>query len=204
MKTSLLACAFALALVAIAWIGRIAEGQNALAAADVALERGDPFDAIVSARAAAEARCPGCAAPAAGFGKLVAIARSAEGRADVETAFTAWRAVRAASLSTAVFRANSAERDLAEAELARLGHRVDREAAEAGGIATAAASEERLRAALRETETPSGAAYALAAAGFGLFLFGALRFARGTGLGGMDLAMVGSGATLAGVGALLF
>src|SRR5690606_16604552 len=88
--------------LSVAWWMRAVEGERALADADAAIAAGDALEAIARARAAAEARCPGCGSPAAGYARLTTIARDAEARADDGTAFAAWRAVRAASLGSAV------------------------------------------------------------------------------------------------------
>ena len=66
-----------LATLGVAWAGRASEGQRALADADAALSRGDTTDAILAARVAAEARCPGCSAPDEGFARLERIATAA-------------------------------------------------------------------------------------------------------------------------------
>jgi hypothetical protein len=187
----------ALAVLVVAWSGRASEGRRALVEAEGALARGDTFDAILAARVAAEARCPGCAAPTAGFAKLEAIAKAAEAKGDDATAFASWRAARAAALAT------GAPRDRADQEIARFGHRLDVAAMASGANATAAASEERLRAALTLGGVPGSATYALMAAGGALFALGALRFVRhGRRLPELGLALVG--AALAAVGTLLF
>jgi hypothetical protein len=187
-----------------AWVARAEEGRSALADADAALASGETALAIFHARAAAEARCPGCSAPAEGYERLAQIARDAEARADDETALSAWRAVRAASLASAVLGQATRERTRADEELARLGARVARSAAAAGGPSSPAASELRLRETLAVTPNPSGTTYGLVGGGFALFLVGAVRFSRRVGRRVVDLAIVGVGSALAGIGALFF
>jgi hypothetical protein len=194
----------ALVTLAIAWAGRAAEGRRALVDADAALERGDLTEAILASRIAAEARCPGCGAPDEGFAKLEKIARDAEARGDDTTAFAAWRATRAALLATAVTTA-SARRAHADAEIARFAHRLDAAAVAAGATPTPAASEERVRATLAESDVPGGATFALVGLGGVVFLVAAARFARAKAKAShADLGLAIAGAALAAAGALLF
>jgi len=194
-----------LTALAVAWAGRAAEGGRALADADAALSRGDTTDAILAARIAAEARCPACSAPEQGFAKLEKIARDAEARGDDVTAFAAWRATRAALLATTVTSATSPRREHADSEIARFAHRIDAAAVAAGGTPTPAAGEDRLRAALAESDVPGGAAFALVGLGGIVFLVSAARFAMDRSKRGMtDLGVATTGAALAAVGALLF
>jgi hypothetical protein len=195
---------FALAIVVVvtAWIARVSEGRFALEGADAAIKKGDHVEAIVLARAALEARCPACTAPEKGFDRLVAIARAAEGRADDATAVAAWRAVRAATLGTAVFDHAPERRVRADAEIARLEHRIDVAAAAAGGTPSPAATEERLRAALEPVSMPSGAVFVLLAFGGLLFAAGAWRLARRFHLREVGLAALG--VVVAACGLLMF
>jgi hypothetical protein len=188
--------------IALAWAGRASEGKRALADADGALLRGDVTDAILAARTAAEARCPGCAAPDQGFAKLEKIARDAEARGDDATAFAAWRATRAALLATTVTGSSSARRAHADVEVARFAHRLDAAAVAAGAAPTPAAAEDKLRAGMNESELPSGMTFGLIGLGTIVFLFGAVRFV-------MSKKRVELGAALAGgltatIAALLF
>ncbi len=190
---SLAVLAVALA-VGIAWAGRVSEGRSALAESTAALSRGDTAAAIQAARVAAQARCPTCDAPAFAFAQLETIAREAEGKADDTTAFAAWVAVRSASLATASL-GPGPRRAQAEAELARLGRKIDATAALSGGAPSPAASEERLRAALATSGVPSGGTFALVGLGAVVFAAGAFRLARARSLRGTDavLAVVGIG-----------
>jgi hypothetical protein len=189
----------------IAWNGRASEGRRALTDADAALARGDLVEAVLFARVAAEARCPGCGAPEEGFGRLEKIARDAEARGDDATAFAAWRAARAALLATAVTSSASPRRAHADAELARFAHRIDAAAVAAGATPTPAASEDRLRAALAEADVPGGATFALIGLGGLVFLVGGARFAMAKAARRTtDLGLAALGAVVATVGALLF
>ncbi|MEA2751073.1 MAG: hypothetical protein QOI41_5216, partial [Myxococcales bacterium] len=166
-----------LVAIGVAWAGRIAEGRRALAEADSALERGDVTEAILAARIAGEARCPGCTAPDEGFARLEKIARDAEARGDDATAFAAWRATRAALLATAVASTTSTRRAHADAEIARFAHRIDAAAVAAGATPTPAAAEDRVRAALNESDVPGAATFALIGLGGIVFLAAGARFA---------------------------
>lgn len=193
-----------LALV-IAWAGRASEGRRALADADAAIARGDLVEAIFAARVAAEARCPGCGAPDEGFARLEKVARDAEARGDDATAFAAWRAARAAVLATAVTTTTSPRRTRADAEVARFAHRLDAAAVAAGASPTPAASEDRLRAALTETDLPGGATFALVGLGGLVFLVAGARFAMSKAARSRaNLGLAVAGAAVATVGALLF
>jgi hypothetical protein len=197
------AAGVALLVLATAWVGRIAEGTAALAQCDAAMARGDAIDAILFAHAAAEARCPGCSAPDAAFAKLEHIATNAELRGDEPTAFSAWRAARAAALAASGLRSTSARRERAEVELARIGHRLDVASTAAAAAPTPAAAEPRLRATLAADAPPSGATYALVGVGGVLFLVAAARFAAARGAR-TDLGLAATGASLAAAGVLLF
>jgi hypothetical protein len=195
----------ALVTLAIAWAGRAAEGRRALVDADAALERGDVTEAILAARIAAEARCPGCGAPDEGYSKLEKIARDAEARGDDTTAFAAWRATRSALLATAVTSTSSTRRAHADAEIARFAHRLDAAAVGAGSSPTPAAAEDRVRAALTDSDVPGGATFALVGLGGLVFLAGAARFAMAKSKASRtDLGLAIGGAAVAAAGALLF
>jgi hypothetical protein len=189
----------------IAWVGRVGEGKRALADCDSARTRGDWPEAIMSARAAAEARCPAFCVSELGFARLYAIAKDAENRADDATSFAAWRAVRAASLAIAVLDVHAAKRERADQELARIGRRMDAAAAAAGAPASPAASEERLKATLGASNPASGTTYLLLAIGGLLFLGGAARFVTAKNrFPRADLFLSLTGAAVAACGALLF
>lgn len=195
----------ALIVLAVAWAGRSSEGRRALLDSDAALARSDTIDAILAARVAAEALCPGCSAPGEGLGRLERIAKDAEARGDDATAFAAWRGVRAALLATSSFATSSDRRTHAELEVARFAHRLDTAAVAAGSAATPAAAEDRLRAAQAASEIPGGPSFALVGLGGIVFLLAAARFAMDRqGARRTDLGLAAAGAGLAAAGALLF
>lgn len=191
-----------LVVLVTAWIGRVHEGRKALEASEAASKRGDHVEAIVQARAAAEARCPWCASPELGYARLYALAKGAEARGDDALAVAAWRAVRAATLATTVLDVAPARRERAEDEIARLEHRVAVRASADG--AAPAAAEERLREALRASVVPSAAVFLLLALGGALLLRGAVRLARAPALRALDVALAVGGAAVAGAGVLFF
>lgn len=191
------------AILVTAWISRVSEGRRALEACDSAVKRGDRVEAIVHARVAAAARCPGCSSSELGFDRLASIAKESERGGDDVTAVAAWRAARAATLA-ATF-ADEPRRSRIDAEVARLEHRVDLAAAAAtGGAPTPAASEERLRLALSETHSPTSAVFLLLAAGGVVFAVFAIRFVRAAKPSLLEAlpALLGLGVAIA--GALLF
>lgn len=194
-----------LVAIGIAWAGRVAEGRRALADADSALERGDATEAIFAARIAGEARCPGCTAPDEGFARLEKIARAAEARGDDTTAFAAWRATRAALLATAVTSTGGDRRLHADAEIARFAHRLDAAAVAAGATPTPAAAEDRVRAALAESDVPGAATFALIGLGGIVFLVAGARFVAAKAERSLtELGLAVGGAAVAAAGALFF
>lgn len=194
-----------LVTLGVAWMGRISEGRRALADADAALSRNDVAEAILSSRIAAEARCPGCTAPEAGFAKLEKIARDAEARGDDASAVAAWRATRAALLATTLVSTTSERRTHADLEIARFAHRIDAAAVAAGASPTPAAAEVRVRAALTETDVPGGTTFAIVGLGGVVFLVAAARIiARSAKRGRTDLGLAAAGAALAAAGVLFF
>jgi hypothetical protein len=196
--------ALVLVVIVAAWIGRVYEGRRSVEASDAAFKRGDRVEAIVLARAAADARCPFCEAPDLGYARLYAIAKDAESRGDDPTAVAAWRAVRAATLATAVIDTAVSRRERADAEIARLEHRIDAAAAAAGGTPSPAATEERLRIALAASTVPSGTVFLFVAVGGLLFVLGALRFVRVQVFRAVELAIALAGIGVAALGLLLF
>jgi hypothetical protein len=201
-----LAMALTLVVFAVAWAGRVSEGQRALADADAAIAHGNMFEAIALSRAAAEARCPGCTASEAGFSRLETIAKLAELRADDETALSAWRAARAASIASGVFRVHTAQREHADAEIARLGHRAS-VADAAQRSPSQAVGEEHLAAMLGASTVPTGATYGLVGVGAMAFLVGAIRFTRqhaAAGSSAWNLVLCAGGFVVAICGALFF
>lgn len=203
-KAALSVAALVVVVVAASWTARVREGRRALAESDAAAARGDFVEAVFQARAAADARCPFCSASELGYARLYGIAKDAEGRNDTQTAIAAWRAVRAASLATSPFVAEGGRRERAEQEIARLGHKMDTAAAAAGAPSSAAATEEKLRAAHAESHVPGSATVALLALASVVFLAGAAAFAFERATRTAALAAIGAGAGLAAAALLLF
>ncbi|WP_394827474.1 hypothetical protein [Pendulispora albinea] len=144
-------------------------GARSMVASDAALARGDIPAAIDEARAAAEARAPGSPYPARGYERLVAMAQKAEQEGHWSEAARAWRAVRAAALSTRVGAEDGRERlRQANVQLARIGanHRA------ADTDQTAASLEAQLQEDLARDERPGLFAYAALGAGGLLFYLG--------------------------------
>ncbi|MBX3201495.1 MAG: hypothetical protein KF894_25385 [Labilithrix sp.] len=204
LRRGLPAVALALVVVLAAWFGRASAGRRSLEACEAALAREDRVEAIVLARAAAEARCPGCGAPERGHAHLEAIAKDAERRGDDAIAIAAWRASRAATLATAVLDTSARRRERADAEIARIGHRIDAAEAASGGAPSPAASEARLRAALAAPAVPSGTVFLLVAVGGALFALGAVRFVRARAFRRTELALALAGGALSAIGVLFF
>jgi hypothetical protein len=99
----------------------------------------------------------------------------------------------------------SAQRLHADAEIARFAHRIDAAAVAAGATPTPAASEERVRAALAESDVPGAATFALVALGGLVFLGAAARFATSKSKRRMtELVLALGGAAVAAAGVLLF
>lgn len=195
-----LAGALVVVVFLLAWAQRAASGRALVAASDAALERADLVEAILLARGAAEARCPLCSAPELGFARLSSIAADAEDRGDAATAIAAWRAARAAALGTALLDPAPRTREGADAQIARLEHRL----ALSAETPYPGATDERLRAALASPAVPSGVVFAFVALGAALFLAGAVRFARAPELRAAELALAAVGGAVAAVGVLAF
>jgi hypothetical protein len=95
-----LAALVVVAVLAVLTAREIALGRSEVAAADDAAGRSDWWEAVVHARAAAEALVPGSPWPDRGRQRLEAIGRDAEARGDDATAMLAYAAMRAAALAT--------------------------------------------------------------------------------------------------------
>lgn len=136
----------------------IALGRTEVAAADVAAARSDWWEAVVHARAAAEALVPGSPWPERGRERLEAIGRDAEARGDDATAMLAYAAMRTAALATrAPGSGSDAWRAKAEQGLARV-------AASRRDVGMPHASAESMLDALHENEPPPTWRMALLAA----------------------------------------
>jgi hypothetical protein len=99
-RAAVLAAAVAVAVVGVVTAREIATARAEVVAADAASQRSDWADAIVHARAAAEAVAPGNPWPDRGRQRLEAIGHDAEARGDDPTALLAYGAMRAAALAT--------------------------------------------------------------------------------------------------------
>ena len=99
-RLAALAALVVVAAVAVLTAREIATGQSEVAAADAAAARSDWGEAIVHARAAAEALVPGSPWPERGWERLEAVGHDAEARGDDATALLAYGAMRAAALTT--------------------------------------------------------------------------------------------------------
>jgi hypothetical protein len=146
------------ATLAVLTAREIAVGRGEVTAADEAAARSDWWEAVVHARAAAEALVPGSPWPERGRQRLDAIGRDAEARGDDATAMLAYGAMRAAALATRGPGSGSDRwRARAEDGLARV-------AASRRDVGTPHASAESLLDALRDNEPPPTWRMALLAA----------------------------------------
>ena len=199
-----LAIGVLVAVLGTAWITQSSEGRSALDDADRAARKGERVEAIALARRAAMARCPGCSAPSLAYARLASLAREAEAKGDEPTALAAWRATRAATLATVVVDPEGGRRTQADNEIARLEHRVDMAAAAAGGHASPAATEDRVRQALAAPAVPSTFVFVILALGGAVFALGAVRFARAQRPHAPDAALALAGILGAAAGVLFF
>ena len=171
-RTTAAVCGLVVALVLAVGVGRqLAEGSHALAESDLARERGEYAVAVAAAKRAAEAVVPFGPHSAQGYARLEEMAREAERRGDDATAAAAWRAMRAAVISTRGFGVGGgAWRHVAEDGLVRV-------AAQRPGARdpTEAVTEVTLRAALAEENTPQTWRFFMIAAVGAAFLAGASR-----------------------------
>jgi hypothetical protein len=153
-----LAALVVVAVLAVLTAREIAVGRTEVAAADEAAARSDWWEAVVHARAAAEALVPGSPWPERGRQRLDAIGRDAEARGDDPTAMLAYAAMRAAALATRAPGSDS-ERWRARAEdgLARV-------ASSRRDVGMPTTSAESMLDALRENEPPPTWRMALLAA----------------------------------------
>ena len=87
-------------VLAVASVHEVSIGSAEVAAADRAATQLDWAQAIVHARAAAQAYVPGSPWPELGERRLETIGRAAESRGDRDTALLAYGAIRTAALST--------------------------------------------------------------------------------------------------------
>jgi hypothetical protein len=95
----------------------VAAGEAEIAASTAALRAGDPRDATLHARRAAGWYAPGAPHVRVAYDRLIALATTAEGLGDLETAVYAWNAVRSSAIETRWLVTPHAE-DLARADQA--------------------------------------------------------------------------------------
>ena len=193
-----------IAVLGTAWISQSSEGRTALDGAERARKAGDRVEAVVLARRAAMARCPGCASSERGYAELETLAHEAESKGDEAGSVAAWRATRAATLATVVVDPEGARRTRADNEIARLEHRIDMAAAATGGQAAPAATEDRVRQSLAAAAIPSSFVFVILALGGAIFALGAVRFARAPRANAPDAALALGGIVCAAAGVLFF
>jgi hypothetical protein len=171
------ASAVLLAVFGVAAWRELGAGSRGLDACDRAVERKEWGAAIAGARTAAEATLPGSPYPQRGYARLEAIARDAEARGDDDTAAEAWRAMRAAALSTSGVGVRAGDRRaLADEGLLRVSRARDA-ASTAGGRHDEVAEEAALAAALARDEAPPTFTLILLAVGGVAFFAGLFRLA---------------------------
>jgi len=162
-RAAALATLVVVAAVAVLTVREVAVGQAEVTAADAAASRADWGEAIVHARAAAEALVPGSPWPARGWSRLEAIGHDAEARGDDAAAMLAYGAMRTAALATQAPGSGSDRwRTKAEDALARVGsYRRD--------VGAPQAPAGSMLDALRQTEPPpTGTLAVLALAGMAM------------------------------------
>jgi hypothetical protein len=166
-------------ILATATIVQVRAGARAIERSDAALSRADRPGAIAAARDAAQALVPGSPYPTLGYRRIEAIARDAEIHGDDTTAISAWRAMRAAALSTRAITVSTGDwLDEANSGIARVGS-----LAASGGPDVAKRSDEMrpteqaLLAALKRDDTPSTLGFALLALGGAALFAGVGRLA---------------------------
>jgi len=168
----------AIALVAIvlgvATVVQLRAGARAIDESDAALSRADRAGAIAAARTAAEAVVPGSPYPTWGYRRLETIARDAEIHGDDETSTAAWRAMRAAAISTrGIGVRTSGWLAIANEGIARVGAR-GWSGPEAAKLQTdVRPSEQALLEQLKREDTPPTLTFVLLGAGAAAF-FGAV------------------------------
>jgi hypothetical protein len=162
-----LAALVVVAALAVLTVRETSVGRLEVAAADEAADRSDWPEAVVHARAAAEALVPGSPWPERGWRRLEAIGHDAEARGDDPTATLAYAAMRAAALATRAPGSGSDRwRARADEGLARV-------ASSRRDVAGPHATAEAMLDALRENEPPATWRVALLAAA-GLAMLGGL------------------------------
>jgi hypothetical protein len=115
--TALKALAVVGAVVGAASVRVVISGEREIAESTSALRAGDAHEAAVHARRAAGWYAPGAPHVRVAYERLIALATTAEGLGDAETALFAWRAVRTAATETR-WLVTPHEEDLARANAA--------------------------------------------------------------------------------------
>jgi hypothetical protein len=155
------------------------EGRGALADGDAALARGDTRTAIEHWSRAARWYAPLAPHVEQAYERLEQVATQAEAAGDPETAVVAWRAVRSAVLATrAIYTPHAERRTRADARIAALMATQAAGPAPADAGATVAARTAFYGKQLADDGAPSRAWALIALAGFGLWIGGAVHFAR--------------------------
>jgi len=170
-RTLAIAALVIVGVLAVATVREVSVGRTEVAAADRATEQLDWAQAIVHARAAAQAYVPGSPWPELGVRRLETIGRAAESRADRDTALLAYGAIRTAALSTrALGWSGSRWRIAGEEGLSRI--------ASAGPhVSKASEASAAMQDALRHDEMPSVWSFSAAAASVVAMLAGLARLA---------------------------
>jgi hypothetical protein len=159
------------AVLGVATARELGVGQREVEAADAAAGRSEWPEAVLHARAAAEALVPGSPWPARGWTRLEAIGHDAEARGDDPTALLAYGAMRAAALATRAPGAGAeAWRGRAEDGLARV-------AASTRSPTGPRTTSDAMLDALRGNEPPPTARLVLLAAAAAAMLGGLARLA---------------------------
>ena len=99
----------------------IVSGEAEIAASTVALEAGDPHEAVVRSRRAAGWYAPGAPHVRVAYERLVALARAGEAHRRDDIALLAWRSVRTAAIETRwLVTPHQQDLQLANREIARI------------------------------------------------------------------------------------
>jgi hypothetical protein len=121
LRRTLFICAIALAVMGAIVARALISGDAELEASNVALEAGDPHEAVVRARRAAGWYVPGAPHVPAAYSRMRALAESAEQHRRDDVALLAWRGIRSAVIETRwVLSPYGEELALANREISRL------------------------------------------------------------------------------------
>lgn len=121
LARGLMGLTIALVVLGLATVRVVLSGEAEIAASDDALRAGDPHEAVVRARRAAQWYAPGAAHVSVAYARLIALARASEERKRFDIALLAWRGVRSAALTTRwLLTPHAADLAMADKEIARL------------------------------------------------------------------------------------